>query len=111
MQSPRLSDGDARDSIGAAPAVGGLPDTDVDNDAYERAEASALHVVKMIALIVVPIIAAACVLIYIFHVTMPHCWRWLDEEDLSLLRSMCVSVLSGVISSLAVGYFFTKRGR
>lgn len=109
MEKPQLDDDDARVSMGSEPERDSFFDPDRDKALYEKLEAGVLHWVKLIAILFIPLLASACVLVYVLHILLPEGWRWLREEDLSSLRSLSVSVLAGVISSVAIGYFVPKK--
>ncbi len=109
MQDPQLKRADAQESVGSAPALEGLPDGNADEEAHKRAEAGALHWIKLVAILFIPALAGVCVLVYVLHMLLPESYRWLCDEDLSALRSLSISVLTGVLSSLAIGYFVQKR--
>ena len=84
------------------------PDASLAHKRWAIEEARELHSVRVWAIRIVAGLAVACVIIYFWHVVGLHCLRWLDAQDLAELRSIALSILSGVSASLAVGYFFRK---
>lgn len=109
MGKPQLDDADARMAMGGDPEHEGFFRRDADNELYEKLEAGALHWIKIVAILFIPVLAGACVLVYVLHILLPESCRWLCEDDLSALRSVSVSVLTGVLSSLVIGYFVPKK--
>lgn len=87
-------------------------DDDADASLYKKwviDEDSAAHKVKMGLIYGTPLIAVVIVLTYLHHVAGYPGLRWLTTDDLREIRSIAISVLSGVSSSLAVGYFFRQK--
>lgn len=85
---------------------------DADMSVYKKwgiDEDSAVHKVKMGLIYGTPLIAVVIVLTYLHHVAGYPGMRWLTPDDLREIRSIAISVLSGVSSSLAVGYFFRQK--
>ena len=85
---------------------------DADASLYKKwgiDEDSAAHKVRMRLIYGTPVVAGLIVLTYLHHVVGFPCMRWLSPDDLREIRSIAISVLSGVSSSLAVGYFFRQK--
>lgn len=76
---------------------------------WAREESKAFHLVKMAWIYGVPILAGVFVIVYIWHLIGFPCLRWLDDPDLTDMRSVSVSILSGVVSSIAVSYFYRNK--
>lgn len=76
---------------------------------WGRDEDSAVHWIKMVFIYGIPALAVVIILTYLHHIAGPHDWRWLTDDDLREIRGIAISVLSGVSSSIAVGYFFRNK--
>lgn len=76
---------------------------------WSREEDSAAHWIKMGFIYGIPALSVALLLTYLHHVAGFHCLRWLTADDLREIRGIAISVLSGVSSSIAVGYFFRNK--
>ena len=107
LPPPTLDENDVEKTL--ARSCGDPDDADAGLiDQWAKDVSRAFHRVKMGFIYCVPILGLICILIYFWHATAPGGWRWLPAEDLKDLRSTAVSILSGVISSIAVGYFYRK---
>lgn len=107
MPAPRFDVADAEKEIGQVYFL--RKESDVDEKLWEKKEAVIVHWVKIAVFCLVPLLAGICVIVYLLHLLLPSDWRWLCDEDLAALRSASISILAGVMSSVAVGYFFPKK--
>lgn len=107
MPTPRFDIADAEKEIGQAYFL--RKESDIDEKLWEKKEAAIIHRVKIAAFCLIPLLATTCVVVYMLHLILPSDWRWLCDEDLAALRSASISILAGVMSSVAVGYFFPKK--
>lgn len=110
MTDPRAEWGLEEEKIPESPApqTGEDPDIRLARQRWAIEETREVHSARIWAIRVIALIATTCVTVYFWHVIGPHCARWLDAEDLAELRSVALSILSGVSASLAVGYFFRR---
>ena len=108
-QPPTLDESDVNESVlGDSRTKGDSSDADGPL-IWAQEESRAFHVVKMAWIYGVPILAGVFVIVYIWHLIGFPCMRWLKDPDLAEMRSISVSVLSGVVSSIAVSYFFRNK--
>lgn len=112
-QPPWLDEADVySDVTSSMPEIQDSDATDPDEVLAKRwaqEETRAFHWVKMICIRGIPILAGVCIIVYFWHIIGFPCMRWMSEADLKDLRSIVVSVLSGVVSSVAVGYFYRNK--
>lgn len=108
--SPTLDEGDVDDIFRDSSEISGPDDPDESLiTQWAKEESKAFHYVKLGCIYGVPVLAAICIIIYFWHVVGFPCLQWLSDENMKDLRSISVSILSGVISSIAVGYFYRNK--
>lgn len=73
-------------------------------------EIKAFHLVKLGCIWLIPFVAAAIIIAFTLNILLPHGWRWLTPTDLSGLQSLVISIVSGIVTSVAVNYF-TKNNQ
>lgn len=71
-------------------------------------ELNILFNIKRIVIYVVSIVLILIFLVYICHIIMPIKLRWLSAEDIEKIRSIAVSIIVGIMSSLISAYFFNR---
>lgn len=71
-------------------------------------EIKAFHWVKLGCIWLIPFVAAAIIIAFTLNILLPHSWRWLTPTDLSGLQSLVISIVSGIVTSVAVNYFYKK---
>jgi hypothetical protein len=108
---PTLDETDVNEAVKSAFSAKSDPD-DADEELikqWAQDENKAFHYVKMGIIYCVPSFGLICILIYFWHVMGYPGWRWLTATELQDMRSVSVSILSGVFSSLAVSYFYRNK--
>ena len=67
------------------------------------------HWIKIGALGTCAFLAFAIVVVYTLHLLIPEGGRWLDAEDLQHIEKAGLTIIVGVVSTLATGYFLTSH--
>lgn len=71
---------------------------------HQRFQESA-NLVALVLLWVVAALTFAGMMIYVYHLAAPPCWRWLDDTSLDKIRTL----LTGVLFSSAMSGYVNKR--
>lgn len=81
---------------------------DLDKKSAKDVEWFSLHKIRVLSIYCCAGISAAVVFVCIWHLLMPHGWRWLTPEELSDLKSFSISVIAGVGVSIVISFFENK---
>lgn len=76
---------------------------------YNQEEIKAFHVVKLVCIYFVPSIAAITIVVFFANKLLPEKCRWLSTTELTDLQTLCVSIISGVATTLVVNYFYRNK--
>lgn len=71
-------------------------------------ELNILFKIKRMVIYVVSIVLILIFVVYICHIIMPIKLRWLSAEEIEKIRSIAVSIIVGIMSSLISAYFFNR---
>ena len=53
--------------------------------------------------------ALVFIAVYLLHLLLPECLRWLSEPDVSRLEKAALTIIVGIVCSLATTYFFGRK--
>lgn len=76
---------------------------------YNKDEIKAFHYVKVGCIYFVPLLAAVTIAVFFLNKLLPASRRWLTPAELSDLQTLCVSIISGVATTLVVNYFYKNK--
>lgn len=65
--------------------------------------------VRVIALCLISLCGFAIVGTYILHLIFPEKWHWVTPSQLSSLKDLAITILTGAVISQATTYFLGKR--
>ena len=83
------------------------PDSDLERS-LQKKEVNAFHYVKISAIYLIAGLAGLYLVLFFLNLFLPESHRWLSHQELLDLRGIAISILSGVITSLAINYL-SKR--
>ena len=46
---------------------------------------------------------------YVLHLILPESWRWLSSDQLSSLKDVTISIVTGALISQVTTYFLSKK--
>jgi hypothetical protein len=67
------------------------------------------YYVRVFFLLLSAICSATVVVIFLFHLTMPERFRWLDGNELERIRELALTIIVGLVMSGSTTYFFKKK--
>ena len=82
-------------------------DQDLDEDErqrkrHQRSERGNLHLVKLVAMWMMVVIVLILISVFFWHAVMPDGWCWLSDQKLGELKSLSLSIISGLGASVAL---------
>lgn len=89
-------------------------DSDVDSFKKLRnkmlfGEEKCLYWIRISFLIVSVVATFGIVGIYVWHLVAPLSYRWLLDNDLTKIKDLALTIITGIILSQTTSYFFKKR--
>lgn len=97
------------------PAAASLDaDADIDEFAPERRkqdfkEATWFYRVRVCFLLATSVVASCIVIVYLWHLVMPHSARWLDTHNVAEIKDLAVTIIVGLSMSFTTTYFFKRK--
>lgn len=85
-----------------------LEDPDTIRKRNESKELTILFQIKRIVIYLVSVALIVIFLVYVLHLIMPIKFRWLSIEEIEKIRSIAVSIIVGIMSSLIPMFFFKR---
>ena len=91
-------------------------DGNAEDKPYEKARAKLdfqetlwFYRVRISFLLSASVATFGVVLIYVLNLVLPEHWRWLNEQDMSLLKDLSISIVVGLLMSATTAYFFRRK--
>lgn len=85
-----------------------LEDPDTIRKRNESKELTILFQIKRIVIYLVSVELIVIFLVYVLHLIIPIKFRWLSIEEIEKIRSIAVSIIVGIMSSLIPMFFFKR---
>lgn len=85
-----------------------IEDPDTIRKRNESKQLTILFQIKRIVICLVSVALIAVFIVYILHLILPIQLRWLSSEEIEKIRSVAVSIIVGIMSSLIPILFFDR---
>ncbi|MDR3280137.1 MAG: hypothetical protein LBT23_06470 [Synergistaceae bacterium] len=67
------------------------------------------YYVRVFFLLMSSICSAAIAIVFLFHITAPERFRWLNSNELERIRELALTIIVGLVMSGSTTYFFKKK--
>ena len=85
-----------------------IEDPDTIRKRNESKQLTILFQIKRIVICLVSVALIAVFIVYILHLILPIQLRWLSSEEIEKIRSVAVTIIVGIMSSLIPILFFDR---
>ena len=77
-------------------------DRDVFDERLAQSEKTVRHYVKMSLIWFLAALACIVISVYFWNLLAPDCWRWMSDKNMEQVQGIVISIVSGLIMSLAI---------